>query len=448
MSNNLQLAIAFIEALVRQRISSDLKHKSGKRWTSKEPDLPDLNPDENSAFTRFIYEYQIKGDEMVILMLALIPHILPHFFDSIIAEFLPAGNEFPAFGAIRNQSNKTAIPSGETALYLIAGNDLEHRLQLRELFAQEHLFAQNNVIHLGAVHHGESYLNGPLLLDEEYVELFTKGMAGAPKLSTNFPAQYISTQLEWSDLVLHPQTQEQIQDLEIWIKNNHVLMNGWGLSAKLKPGYRALFYGPPGTGKTLTATLLGKYTQRKVFRIDLSMVISKYIGETEKNLSSLFEKAANKDWILFFDEADALFGKRTNVRDAHDKYANQEVAYLLQKIELYNGLAILASNFKDNIDDAFIRRFNAVVYFPKPQAEQRLQLWKNSIPDKIKLSDEINLYQVAKDFDLTGSHIINIVQYICLYAIENQSEQIDKALLLKGIQMEMAKEGKRLEARF
>jgi SpoVK/Ycf46/Vps4 family AAA+-type ATPase len=108
-------------------------------------------------------------------------------------------------------------------------------------------------------------------------------------------------------------------------------MNKWNLKRWAKPGYRVLFHGPPGTGKTLAATILGKNTQRDVFRIDLSMVVSKYIGETEKNLSSLFDRARSKDWILFFDEADALFGKRTNVRDAHDKYANQEVSYLLQK---------------------------------------------------------------------------------------------------------------------
>src|SRR6185436_18277436 len=134
------------------------------------------------------------------------------------------------------------------------------------------------------------------------------------------------------DLVLHPNTFKHIREIENWLLYNDTLWQ-WGIGKKLKPGYRALFHGPPGTGKTLTATLLGKYTGRPVFRIDLSRVVSKYIGETEKNLASLFDKAEHKDWILFFDEADALFGKRTEIRDAHDKYANQEVSYLLQRIE-------------------------------------------------------------------------------------------------------------------
>lgn len=142
----------------------------------------------------------------------------------------------------------------------------------------------------------------------------------------------------------------EIKEIETWLKYNDRLLEIWNLKGKIKPGYRVLFHGPPGTGKTLTACLLGKYTNRNVYRIDLSVVVSKYIGETEKNLSRLFDKADKKEWILFFDEADALFGKRTNVSDSHDKYANQEVSYLLQRIESHEGLIILASNMKSNLD--------------------------------------------------------------------------------------------------
>jgi SpoVK/Ycf46/Vps4 family AAA+-type ATPase len=127
---------------------------------------------------------------------------------------------------------------------------------------------------------------------------------------------------------------------------------------------RILFIGAPGTGKKTLASFIGQQSGKEVYRIDLSMVVSKYIGETEKNLSKVFDAAEHKNWILFFDEADALFGKRTDVRDAHDKYANQEVAYLLQRIENYNGLVILASNMKNNIDDAFTRRFQMIINFP------------------------------------------------------------------------------------
>ena len=127
-----------------------------------------------------------------------------------------------------------------------------------------------------------------------------------------------------------------------------------------------LFIGASGTGKKTFASLIGQQSGKEIFRIDLSMVVSKYIGETERNLELIFAKAESKDWILFFDEADALFGKRTNVRDAHDKYANQEVAYLMKRIEDHNGIVILATNKKSNIDEAFTRRFNSIIHFPLP----------------------------------------------------------------------------------
>lgn len=212
----------------------------------------------------------------------------------------------------------------------------------------------------------------------------------------------------------------------------------------LKPGFRALFHGPPGTGKTLTALIVGKNTNRDVFRIDLSMVVSKFIGETEKNLSQLFERAKNKDWILFFDEADALFGKRTSVRDAHDKYANQEVAYLLQRIENHNGLVILASNFKSNIDEAFIRRFQSVIYFPTPTMTERLQLWNKTLPrvNGLKLPSEDDIKTIAKKYEITGAGVVNVVQFCCLESLGKKSEEITIDQIKAGIEREYQKEGK------
>jgi len=175
------------------------------------------------------------------------------------------------------------------------------------------------------------------------------------------------------------------------------------MKSRIKPGFRVLFSGPPGTGKTLTASLLGKYTKCDVFRIDLSLVVSKYIGETEKNLSKLFDRAENEDWILFFDEADALFGKRTGVRDAHDKYANQEVSYLLQRIESHSGLVILATNMKNNIDSAFTRRFNSIIEFEILSTPERLILWGNNIPKNIKLDKDVNLEELSRKFEVNGA---------------------------------------------
>jgi SpoVK/Ycf46/Vps4 family AAA+-type ATPase len=177
----------------------------------------------------------------------------------------------------------------------------------------------------------------------------------------------VTTDRSWDDLALPEDIVKQVEQIKAWLRQSS-LISHTGTEKKLTQGYRSLFYGPQGSGKKLTAALIGKEFDKPVYKIDLSNLVSKYIGETEKNLEILFDRAEGKEWILFFDEADALFGERTGVKDAHDRYSNQEVSYLLQRIEDYNGLVILATNMKSNIDEAFIRRFNLVIRFPLPKS--------------------------------------------------------------------------------
>ncbi|MCH5716215.1 ATP-binding protein [Niabella hibiscisoli] len=261
---------------------------------------------------------------------------------------------------------------------------------------------------------GEPTFSAKLVLSQEYVDLLLIGKASKPRFSSSFPAKHIETGLGWDDLVLSAEAMHQVQELQNWLQHKKTLMSGLKMDKKLKKGYRVLFHGPPGTGKTLTATLLGKHTKREVYRVDLSMVVSKYIGETEKNLEALFNRAEAKDWILFFDEADALFGKRTGVRDAHDKYANQEVSYLLQRVEDFDGLVILASNMKSNIDEAFIRRFNAIIKFMQPTPDEREKIWKNTFPEKMEFGNNEDVPALVKQYELSGGNIVNVVQYACL----------------------------------
>ena len=285
-------------------------------------------------------------------------------------------------------------------------------------------------------------MSGRLVLDPEIVELLTVGTVSKPRFSSEFPAEHIETEMSWDDLVLNPSTLRQIHEIENWIKHNDTLLQDWGMKKKIKPGYRALFYGPPGTGKTLTATLLGKHTGKDVFRIDLSRVVSKYIGETEKNLSRLLDKAENKNWILFFDEADALFGKRTDIRDAHDKYANQEVAYLLQRIENYNGLVILATNQRGNIDEAFVRRFQTIIQFPMPRPEERYEIWHKAFPRQMEVASDIDWRQVAARHELTGAGIMNVTHYCAVEALADGSGSLDLPRLEAAILREYIKEGR------
>ena len=398
--------------------------------------------DPNIPLNKEIQEYQLKENDILLLALALVPHIQPNFLSSIIAEFLPNGGELPEFGGSKSKNHRGILPTAETAQFLIAGNDIEARLSFYNFLHNNSVLYSTRIVKIDAVPYGEPKMSGLLVLDEEFVELCLSGKILKPQLSSSFPAQLIETALEWDDLVLNIATVKQIKEIETWLEFNDVLLHDWNMKSKIKPGYRVMFYGPPGTGKTLTASLLGKYTSKDVYRIDLSMIISKYIGETEKNLSSLFDKAINKDWILFFDEADAIFGKRTNVRDAHDKYANQEVSYLLQRIENHPGLVILASNFKSNIDTAFTRRFQSIIEFEMPLFAERMQLWENNLPKNIKIAKEVSLEELSKKYDVTGANIVNIIQYACLKTIEEGNDSIQLQHLIQGIKKEYVKEGK------
>lgn len=396
----------------------------------------------NGELKRFVVDNNLNDAEITILLLALVPHHLPDYFTGIMSEFLPKGGEFPDFGGVKGKNHRGILPTGETVLFILAGKDLKKRTALLRIFEADHLFAQKNVLAVEAVPAGEPKMSGRVIIDEEYVDFFTTGKITRPKLSSDFPAQLITTQLEWSDLVLQDKTLEEIKEIEIWLKYNTSLLTDWNMAGKIKPGYRVMFHGPPGTGKTLTACLLGKYTGRDVFRIDLSLVVSKYIGETEKNLSKLFNKASNKDWILFFDEADSIFGKRTNVRDAHDKYANQEVSYLLQRIESHAGLVILATNMKANIDPSFTRRFNSFVEFDNPGFVEREKLWKNYLPEGVTLEKSVNVGDLARNFDLTGANIVNVIHFAGLRTFQKKKKTIALEDLKSGIEKEYRKEGK------
>ena len=433
--NSLNGILAFLKETIEQRLAHELNGKPLK--------LPKLKlKGDQSHLAQFIGAKKLTDEESIFLLLAMVPQLLPDFFTNIIADFLPTGGEFPAFGGVKGKHHRGILPTGETALFLLYGRDVDKRLKGVERILENSVLFKEQILQLESVPAGEPKLSGKLIVEEEYLAKLTTGKIVKPKLSSDFPAELITTELEWDDLVLQEKTLAEIGEIETWLKFNDALLNDWKMHGKIKPGFRILFHGPPGTGKTMTACLLGKYTKRDVFRIDLSMVVSKYIGETEKNLSKLFDKAANKDWILFFDEADSIFGKRTNVRDAHDKYANQEVSYLLQRIEAHSGLVILASNMKGNIDSAFTRRFNSIIEFENPGTTERVRLWENYIPSEIALEKEISLKEIAQKYNLAGANIVNVIQYAGLKTLEKSSKKIAKEDLLKGIQKEYEKEGK------
>jgi SpoVK/Ycf46/Vps4 family AAA+-type ATPase len=186
-------------------------------------------------------------------------------------------------------------------------------------------------------------------------------------------------------------------------------------------GLTVLFSGLPGTGKTMAAEVIANELQMDLYRIDLAGVVSKFIGETEKNLSRIFREAEYSDAILFFDEADALFGKRSEVKDAHDRYANIEINYLLQQIENFEGVVVLATNMRQHLDEAFLRRMQVVVEFPVPSYEDRLRIWRQSFPPQAPLGADVDFHFLARQFELVGGHVANISLWSALLASEEDS---------------------------
>ena len=398
--------------------------------------------EDGSALNDFIIKQQLTIEEYVTLLIALVPHVQPSFFENVIQEFLPQGGDFAEFGAVKGANQRSILPTGETVLFILAGNDLERRLQFQQLFGTEHFFHKQNILWLESVKDGEPLMSGKLLLSNEWVDKILFNKISSPKFSPEFPAKQLTSSMTWDDLILTQQTKDEIGFIKTWLSHNASLLKDDNLSRKIKPGYRALFYGPPGTGKTLTVSLLAQEFNKEVYRIDLSQIVSKYIGETEKNLEKVFSKAENKDWILFFDEADALFGKRTNVSNAHDRFANQEVSYLLQRVEDFPGLLVLASNFKSNLDKAFTRRFHAMIHFPMPTIQERLLIWEKTLPASLGLESTIHLEEIARQYELSGASILNIVHFSALQALKRGGSEILQSDLLNGIRREFWKEEK------
>jgi SpoVK/Ycf46/Vps4 family AAA+-type ATPase len=226
----------------------------------------------------------------------------------------------------------------------------------------------------------------------------------------NTLAHHITPRQSWNELVLPVDQVAQLHELCDQARFRHAVQGRWGFERRLPlgRGITALFSGPPGTGKTMAAQVIAAELRLDLYQVDLSRVVSKYIGETEKNLRSVFDEADASQAILFFDEADALFGRRSEVKDAHDRHANIEVGYLLQRMEAYEGVAILATNFRQNVDEAFVRRLRFIVEFPFPDEEHRRRIWEVTFPPEAPLAGDVDFGVLARQLKLAGGNIKNI----------------------------------------
>jgi len=220
-----------------------------------------------------------------------------------------------------------------------------------------------------------------------------------------------TTTLSWQDVILPNDILGQLMDIVTYGRYSQHVFEEWGFGTKMPYGRSnsSLLSGPPGTGKTMAASLIARELGMDLFRVDLSQIVSKYVGETEKNLGRVFDEATRTRAVLLFDEADALFAKRTSVKSSHDRYANLEVNYLLQRIEQYDGATILTTNFPGNIDEAFIRRIKFKIDFPFPEEEEREALWKVMLPPNAEIDPDIDFEKLGVNFELSGGSIKNAI---------------------------------------
>ena len=258
-------------------------------------------------------------------------------------------------------------------------------------------------------------------------------------------ARKIEPTRDWDEIVLPPATVGQLRALCSRVVHRHQVLDSWGFNRKLSngKGATALFAGPSGTGKTMAAEIVARDLGLELYKIDLSGVVSKYIGETEKNLERIFRAAENANAILFFDEADSLFGKRSEVRDSHDRYANIEVSYLLQKMEMYDGVAILATNLRQNLDESFVRRLAFTIHFPFPDAAQRRLIWERIWPSETPRDEDINFEALAAKFKLSGGNIKNVALAAAFLAAEDGG-RVSMGHLVTAVEREFQKMGKPL----
>jgi len=405
--------------------------------------IEELQPGDDPKFYELLgHKKQLSFADKIMLWLCMTPLLKPQLLDSFYVKNQDIDNRFSEFGAHRAAQFNGLLPTMDTLLFILCGDDLQKRIFYLNHFDRNHFLIASFLVQLESASALEPATSAVLVASNDLVELLLRAREYAPEFSHSFPAKQLTTNQSWDDLILEADIRKQIDEIKTWVDMGNSMLDELDLRDKIKPGYRSLFFGPPGTGKTFTAALLGKHTGYEVYRIDLSLIVSKFIGETEKNLTKIFDRAEHKKWILFFDEADALFGKRTQVKDSHDRYANQEVSFLLQRVEDYPGLVILATNLKSNIDEAFARRFQSIIDFPMPKPAQRFEIWDHTFSKKTTFADDVDLHAISATYEMSGGSITNVVRYCSLLAMQRTPRLIHHADIVEGIKREFLKEGR------
>jgi len=403
---------------------------------------PAIVPDEKSEYNRLLKRHQLNQEERLLLALSICNHYNPRTLNV----FIQSPQLHLGARVVKTNNELSLLPTAETFFFLVNGNRNADYRRLHHYFSPNHVFYRESILDLSDTPAGVSRFDGALNVSISYRDLLLYNEYQPPRFSSEFPAHLLTTKLNWNDLVLMPQTQNLLDEM----KNRLVHeadVRGWEtatgkLDDHMRPGMRVLLYGASGQVKTLTTALFGKLLKRDVYRIDLSAIISKYVGETSKNLRNLFDTAERKDWIIFIDEGDALLGMRADLSNSQSNTthnSNQDVAYILQRIETFDGIIIVATNLANNIDAAFERRFEGRIMYVALNPEKQMKVWNNVWPKKLKMEPGANLDLLLAQNSLSPASIVNVIQRIAIMMAEQNKTEVPAEIIRKCVMDEALK---------
>ncbi|MET9461237.1 ATP-binding protein [Streptomyces canus] len=426
----LRAALEMLDALIQVRLEERRGGPRGRQLSIDEDTdgLPDVRRFAGTGpLAEIVTAAGLSAAEAIVLTAAVAPFV-DERFDAL-------------YGMLTDRPGVTAL-TGEVARTLVA-RSFRGRLDAAVLLSPHGRLQTHGLLSLDS----PGDLSGAVRPDPQVLAWILGLPSGPGAATSDFPARPLTTVHTLDDVVLPATTRARIDDLTGRIAHRDVVVEQWGFGAHHDnaAGLIALFHGPPGTGKTMTAAAIARTVGVRAYLVDLSALVSKYIGETEKSLAKVFDRAARERCILVFDEADAVFGARTEIDDAHDRYANQEVSYLLSRVERHPGIVILTTNLMANIDTAFQRRIHVLVEFPEPGPSERVRLWSAVTPSRLPVDGGVDLVALAHRFPLTGAQIREAtLEAAYLAAADGQVVTDDH--LLTGIRRQYEKSGKSVPA--
>jgi hypothetical protein len=417
--------IAWFETLLNLR----LEHYFKDSYTLDIDDYPAPNLSASGAiYAQFVTQNKLKDSQRLCLILAILPHIKPSSLEPLLIKNEVSNTYFSEFGGEVAKAHKGFLPTIQTYLFIACGASLGQRFSKLGLFEKDAILIQHNIISLGVIEENDVQISAALLIEKNYLRAFTLGVIPLSDVPSGNAKLRMNTSLEWDDLILAPSIKRELADALTWLKHRKDLAHYKGLSKHVKRGYKLLLHGKAGTGKSTVVALLGVKANMDVYRFDLS----KYIGETEKNLRRLFKSTQTNGAILFFDKADAFIKTYGEIGTRDNRHIHQSIRYFLQCIAQYDGVVVLSGESHGKLDEAFPRRFHTTIYFPMPNADEREAFLRQLLADDISVLREVDLSYFAQTFEMSFGAIADAVSDAVVQMKKHRRDSLSHADLIKS----------------